>query len=280
MRRGRDELRQIAAETISISERGGYAVPGSDETFNIEPDVRDSITNTLIFSAEKADSDFRALSFESDYNRKPHFEVVSMTTLEAAKALSDKTGRVACVLNFASAKHPGGGFENGAMAQEEDLCFRSTLYAALATQQNYYSESLRNLNGGLYFNKAIFTRGAVVIRDASYRLCAPWRFNCVTAPAPNRGAAIQNGISDDAVERAMTERIGIVLKTMAATGQRDIVLGAFGCGVFRNKPERVAALFRDVLSEPGIGAAFENVFFAIPGETSENHLAFKAVFGR
>jgi uncharacterized protein (TIGR02452 family) len=278
MKRDREALRRIAAETITISESGNYSIPGVVEPFDIAQKVRDSIANTAVFAAEKAERDFYEAAFSGNQNRKPDIVVVPLTTLDAAQALTEKTGRAACVLNFASAKHPGGGFENGALAQEEDLCFRSTLYSALALQKDYYAESIRNLRDGLYFNKAIFTRGAVVIRDASYNLCAPWIFHCVTAPAPNRGAAIKNGISEAIVEQAMAERIDLVLNTMATKEQRDIVLGAFGCGVFRNKPDRVATMFHKALRGRGLGAAFSNIMFAIPGEATKNHIAFKAVF--
>ena len=55
------------------------------------------------------------------------FEVVNDTTLAVARRLA--SNHRVCALNFASARHPGGGFLNGARAQEESLCRASALYA-------------------------------------------------------------------------------------------------------------------------------------------------------
>jgi uncharacterized protein (TIGR02452 family) len=77
----------------------------------------------------------------------------------------------------------------------------------------------------------------------------------------------------------MATRVDLVLRTFAAQGGRDIVLGAFGCGVFRNRPERVAEAFRRALFDHGLAGHFATVTFAIPGVASPNWRGFEAVFG-
>ncbi|WP_404656163.1 TIGR02452 family protein [Kitasatospora sp. GAS204A] len=65
----------------------------------------------------------------------------------------------------------------------------------------------------------------------------------------------------------------------ALYGVRELVLGAWGCGVFRNDPDVVAEAFEQALSCHG--AAFGKVVFAIWDRSPEsvNRAAFRARFG-
>nr|AAN63644.1 unknown [Streptomyces avermitilis] len=59
------------------------------------------------------------------------FEVTGESSLEAARRLTERAGDPVAVLNFASARNPGGGYLNGAQAQEEALCRASALYTCV-----------------------------------------------------------------------------------------------------------------------------------------------------
>merc|ERR1719325_593202 len=58
-----------------------------------------------------------------------------------------------------------------------------------------------------------------------------------------------------------------VLHVAAEKGHDALVLGAFGCGYFRNPPEIVARTFSELLKEE-FANIFSAVVFAIPGEAN------------
>ncbi|MFT5683611.1 MAG: hypothetical protein ACI8RZ_004543, partial [Myxococcota bacterium] len=67
------------------------------------------------------------------------------------------------------------------------------------------------------------------------------------------------------IEGAMRERIRRVLSVMATQGHDTIVLGAWGCGVFRNEPVDVSGWFSDALTGEFRGV-FARVVFSIPDQ--------------
>jgi uncharacterized protein (TIGR02452 family) len=115
----RDKLRLIAAQTIAIVEAGQYVSQESGRTFAIGKAVAKSVQDTAVFSTEEIKI------VENTVRRDTVYTVKALSTLDGAAWLRRQTGRVPTILNFASARHPGGGFENGAMAQEEDIAYRS-----------------------------------------------------------------------------------------------------------------------------------------------------------
>ena len=106
----------------------------------------------------------------------------------------------------------------------------------------------------------------------------PFIAGVITVPAPNRiGLAVLT--SEKKIEQAMLRRIRIMLLIAKEQGYKSIVLGAWGCGAFHNKPEKVAGYFKKVLIDEGYANYFEQVCFAIYGsEDGKNIMAFKKCF--
>jgi uncharacterized protein (TIGR02452 family) len=61
----------------------------------------------------------------------------------------------------------------------------------------------------------------------------------------------------------MLERIRYILAVAAEQKADHLVLGAFGCGVFRNDPAEVAGWFRQIIAEENYGTAFQRIIFAV-----------------
>ena len=197
------------------------------------------------------------------------FEVNNETTLSASRRLTLEGFNV-CALNFASAKHPGGGFLGGARAQEESLCRSSGLYGCITGDPMYREHA--PTRGGFYTNAAIYSPGVPVFRDDDGDLMPdPFRCGFVTSPAVNAGTYLKDGGGKQKdVTREMAERIDKVLTVMAGLGHDAAVLGAWGCGVFRNDPEIIAGLFREAMVTRFSGA-FNVVSFAVLDWSADRH---------
>ncbi|MGW2297498.1 TIGR02452 family protein [Streptomyces violaceorubidus] len=192
-------------------------------------------------------------------------EVTGESSLEAARRLG---GDVA-VLNFASARNPGGGYLNGAQAQEEALCRASALYTCLLRAREFYDHH-RAHRDPFYTDRVVHSPGVPVFRDDRGRLLdEPFTAGFLTCAAPNAGVALRTAPEHAAgLPAALTARAERVLETAVAHGHRRLVLGAWGCGVFRNDPAQVAGAFRTLLGPGGrFAGAFERVAFGILDRT-------------
>lgn len=209
-----------------------------------------------------------------EIEKKPGYgvELVLDDSVSAARKLKAK----ACILNFASAKTPGGGFLTGARAQEESLCRCGTLYMHLVSHEDLYEWSNEHLNKGVYSTWAIYSPEVSMFKDGKdYSYRNEFKCSVITSPAVNAGAARRHQVSQSEIDKAMRERIEHIFKVAAINEEKNLVLGAFGCGVFKNDPKRVAEIFLDVSFD--YRGYFERVIFAIPSKDA-NYEAFKSVF--
>ncbi|MFH0172708.1 TIGR02452 family protein [Streptomyces cacaoi] len=212
----------------------------------------------------------------------PLVEVTGESSLEAARRLAD-AGPVA-VLNFASARNPGGGYLNGAQAQEEALCRASALYTCLLEAREFYDHH-RAHRDPFYTDRVIHSPAVPVFRDDRGRLLdEPYRVGFLTAAAPNAGVVLRTAPERASeLPGALAVRAGRVLETAAAHGYRRLVLGAWGCGVFRNDPAQVAGSFRALLGPGGrFERTFDHVVFGVLDRTPGSVVlgAFERMFDR
>lgn len=266
----------LARETVEIVAQGHYMTP-SGRRADIAEAVQAAKRGTKVY--ESLSPGLGALLHPL---ADAEIEVTSESTFAAIRRLRQEARTNIGCLNFASAKNPGGGFLNGAEAQEEALSRASALYDCLLGVPEYYARN-RASQSCLYLDIVIATPDVPFFRDDDGLLLEePLLASVVTAPAPNAGA-VMNNEPDRVAEVAPTlrRRAELVLHAAAHAGIEHLVLGAWGCGVFRNDPRMVARTFADLLG-PGSPWAvhFKKITFAIfdPSGTGPNLQAFKDQF--
>ncbi|GAA2736333.1 TIGR02452 family protein [Streptomyces nogalater] len=253
-------LRGIAAETERIVAAGRYRAPDGRDV-PVARAVEAARAGTRMFGPAPV-----PVPAEPAPEGGTRFEVTGESSLEAARRLAD--GPVA-VLNFASARNPGGGYLNGAQAQEEALCRASALYSCLLAARGFYDHH-RADRDPFYTDRVIYSPGVPVFRDDRGRLLPePYPVGFLTAAAPNAGVIRRTAPERAAgLPGALAVRAERVLETAAAHGYRRLVLGAWGCGVFQNDPARVAGAFRAALGPGGRFAhRFDHVVFGVLDRT-------------
>jgi uncharacterized protein (TIGR02452 family) len=269
----RNTRARIARETVEIFERGWYTGPDGSRVAVAE--LLDSARDqSRLYTPDDFGSVRRlraAAAARADGSRPTEFRAVNCTTLAAARGLVHDEGAadVLC-LNFASAKNPGGGFLNGSQAQEESLARATGLYPCIGPVRAMYDAN-RQFDSCLYTDHMIYSPRVPVIRDdADELLERPYTVSIITAPAVNAGALRDRERRQ--IEPTMLGRTEKVLALAAAHGHEALVLGAWGCGVFRNDPEDVARWFRHHLSDgPAFRGVFRTVVFAVLDSSPDEH---------
>lgn len=244
--------------------------------------IKESIEKTLIYTGKKFQHPKgcrHVIIFDDDGCKHTDMETGSETPVRLMQATTDgalfslgDTDKRTVVLNFASYKNAGGCFINGAMAQEEALCHVSTLYPVIsAFEEKYYEPNRHNLNRGLYTDRALYSRDIIFFdKDGGEH-----KADVITCASPNNSIAFryEARFSGEENEKALSDRIKFIRDICLNVRADNVILGAWGCGVFAQDPFYVATEFRKAFENTGI-----NCIYAIPDE--KNYGAFRNAFDK
>jgi len=270
----RERMANIGEETVKIAKQGYYRT-NDGGMVTIKRQVENSIDGTVLYTPEELDELVERFQPKAPFDTV--LEVKNITTLHAARDLIEEGVGKVLALNFASARHPGGGFLKGALAQEESLARSSALYETLISKPEMYEENNR-IKSGLYSDYMIYSPDVPVFRhDMGNLLSKPYPLSFITSPAANVGfikKARQNIPYSD-IHNTMKRRIEKILVLGLHQGYENIVLGAFGCGVFQNESIDVAGYFKELLGkDSNYHNQYKKIVFAVY-DASENKNTFK-----
>ena len=272
--KNRNHRRRLAQETVEILE-SGY-LQGQSIQHLIEASVQETVSYP----------EWATMPTPMKLTDKPQttqFSVINTTTLQAAHSLvQEHPNTKVTVLNFASARNPGGGFLNGSLAQEESLALHSGLYACLKGDKMYPHH--QNMRGGIYSDWCIWSPDVPVFREergGGRLLETPWLVSVITCPCLNKSAIQKHAsMTDTELEPALRKRMIRFLSAVAAHHEGNLVLGAWGCGVFGNDPTMIARLFAEVLALPAFQNRWPRIVFAVLDTTKHGRTIapFKRIF--
>ena len=254
----RQQLINIANETLDILKTGTYKFD-RNTSVNLSTDLKKSVDNTILY---KPDSIIEFIEKDND----TIIEANNETTLHAAKRLKNEGFKNVICLNFASARYPGGGFLKGSRAQEESLARSSGLYASISQKSMKEMYNYNNELDGLYSDYMIYSPDVPVFRDDNYKLLNNYyNISFITSPAVNLNATDSNY---RIVKSVMLNRMDRILGISNLHNADAIVLGAFGCGVFKNDPEMIAENFKTLI-DLKYKNSFKKIVFAIKTKDQE-----------
>ena len=191
------------------------------------------------------------------------------TNLPASTAPDSPSGSPpTLILNMANAHWAGGGWMKGALAQEEALCYRTSLYLTL--KHRFYPMAPK---AAIYSPTVVVVRNSISNHHRLLDLSQPDHLPVVSvvSMAALRNPAVHRRVGDGreiyaepADRELMRAKIRMVLRVAAARGHRRLVLGALGCGAFGNPRGEVVELWKEVFLEPEFGGGWwEEVVFAV-----------------
>ena len=274
-------LNEVMRQLNANRARQHYA----DTDVRLQNEIQHSITHTSIYQEEGfPDSGRNIINLKipanetSGYSDFNEIKLIACTSGEAIKKFA-KHHRV-CVLNFASYKNPGGQFMAGSSAQEEALCHDSILYSVLSRIPNFYEVNRNNKNSAAYRNRALYSEDICfeftndgITRDKYF-------VDVLTCAAPNWSTMSRyNMVTKESNTKYLRSRIQFIHDILEDYNIKHpdrkievFITGAFGCGVFKQNPNEVASIFKDVFSKTSI----HTIVYAIPRD--KNLTPFENVF--
>ena len=219
---------------------------------------------------------------------------INADCMDVAQYLLGK-GYNPAILNLASAKRPCGGWDEGMGAQEESLCFSSTLSVSLYQYGDPKYKNVRasgvplkeigyphDMNhGGIYSKNVTFFRNNIsmfyTLRDEPFKcdvitvagLCFNGKSHYAGIDEMSFRAA-DGGFTTEG-EEIMLNKIRTIFRMAVEHGKDSIILGALACGAYKCPPNEVAKQYKMVIEEPEFKNKFKLLVFAILEKAKAPH---------
>ncbi|WP_338791229.1 TIGR02452 family protein [Bernardetia sp. MNP-M8] len=251
----------IAKDTVEVIKNGFY-INQKNEKVDISEIQEYAQRNSELFEAN--DNFMLEAHYEPLKSVKKKYYTQNESVMVVIDNLLKANNEPVFCLNFASAKNIGGGFLTGAQAQEESIARVTGLSACCFEFFEEYYQFHRSRKSMLYTDTMIYSPNVPIFKnDEGEYLDKPQKVSILTSAAVNAGVVkCQERDKIEQIIPVMYQRTEKVLAIAHRNGYKNLVLGAWGCGVFQNEPADIAKIFHDLLTTK-FENCFEEVVFAI-----------------
>ena len=250
--------------TVAIVKQGYYIAENGERV-----DIKG--TDYMVANTKFYNSEFRVDNVPT-IDGETIVEVVNDDCMAVGMRLLDE-GYNPAVLNMASRRNPGGSVISGAGAQEETIFRRTNIHPSLYQFASYAEDygvaksplqyPLERNYGGAYSPCVTIFRGD---EKSGYRLLSESetrQLAFVSVAAISRPDLTPEGMLVDSIAESTKTKIRVILRIGLKHGHDSLVLGALGCGAFRNPPHHIAKLFHEVIQEAEFANKYKRLIFAI-----------------
>ena len=289
--KSKKDKKNVFDETVQLVKDGGYS-------------YYDDVTKEVKFMSFELDPNLT--KYTKLYSKEIHpvadnkydtqFSVLNEDCLSIAKRVALECNEV-CLLNMSSQRFPGGSVISGEGAQEEYLGICSDYYRSLfqfVWNEERYGRYGIKINpkekyplddnfGGVYSPNVTFFREKRAPND--YIFVKPWKSNIIAVPAVDSPNCIEHDgkrFIDESYIPIIKNRMRTIFRIAIDNKQINLVLSAWGCGAYRNPPEHIAILFKEILNEDEFVGVFAIIIFAIIekdiANQKSNYNVFRKVF--
>ena len=260
------ELKELRVKeyknTIKLSGKGSYTT--EDGEYIALKNIDKLISDSCFYSEEFS------IGAEEAIESSTVVDVVNADCLEEGIRLLDM-GYNPAILNMANRQNPGGGVINGAGAQEETIFRRTNLFLSLYQYASYAEKYGLKKSGHQYpmdrnFG-GIYSPNVSIFRECEakgYKLMSqPREVSFITVAGINHPELDNKGMIIPELINVAKNKIRTILRIGLKHGHDSLVLGALGCGAFRNPPRHIARLFHEVIEEQEFKNKYKDIVFAI-----------------
>ena len=217
-------------------------------------------------SIKLSSKDLPSIEHQNPRKKENKIRIQNMDSIECGLKYLRK-GYNPVVMNLADDCWPGGCVDRGSGAQEESLFRCTNICETLTLATRFYP---------IHDDQLVYSPGVSVIKSSeekgwkvfeppfdklSFISCPGIKYPKVVYPNPD--ATLQEARLQDEDEERLRVKIRLIMRCAALKGHDVIVMGALGCGAWKNPAPHVAQIFADVLAEPEFRGAFARIVFAI-----------------